>query len=106
MLGERGSRLVEDHYLRIKGEGACNGDHVALGDAQGFQGRMGIDLHFEASEDIPGFLVHGGPVELFQKALIEVLTDKNVLRYRQLIKQHGLLVDRRNAHPMGGFRRG
>jgi hypothetical protein len=37
--------------------------------------------------------VHGRPVELFQQAFIEILTDENIFGDRQFVEQHGFLVN-------------
>ncbi|MNY15696.1 hypothetical protein D3C86_1489230 [compost metagenome] len=105
VLRQGGGGLVEDHHLCLKRQGAGNGDHMALGDAQSFKCRSWVDLHLEAREDLLRPAVHLGPVELFEQALMQVLADKNVFGHRQLIEQHGFLMNRGYPDLVRRFRR-
>ncbi len=100
MLGQGRRRFVENNDLRVKRQRPGNCDHMALGDAQGFQRRAGVNLHLQTGEDRLRPAVHFRPVELFENAFIQILTDKNVFGDRQLIEQDGLLVNRGDAHLM------
>ena len=105
VLRQCGGRFIENHYLGLKGKRTGNGHHMALGDAQGFQRGARIDLHLKAGEDRLRPTVHFWPVELFEKAFIQVLADKNILSHRQLIEQHRFLMNRGDADFMRRFRR-
>lgn len=66
---------------------------MALGDAEGFQRRARVNLHLQAGENLAGFAVHGGPVEPLQQTAMQILADENIFSDRQLVEQHGFLMN-------------
>ena len=104
MLRERGGRLIEDYHLSFKGERPGDGDHMALGDTEGFQRRARVNLYLEAGENFAGFAVHGGPVELLQQAAMQILADEDIFGDREFVEQHGFLMNRGDPNFMRRLR--
>lgn len=78
MLGKCGGWFIEDYYLGVESQCLGNCYYVMLGDVEGFQCGLWVDLDFQLGEDFVGFVVYCWLVECFQQFFIQILVDENV----------------------------
>ena len=94
LLGrECGGRLVHDDDLRVDRHGARDRDEVLVGDAEVAQPRVGVDVAgMHRVEHFARVGAHGLPVDRAEAGARRV-AEKDVLGHREVVEQHGLLVD-------------
>ena len=102
LVAQRRRRLSHDHHAGVDGEGAGDGHQMFRGNAeiaqQGFRIQIGVD----ALQKRRGPRLHRRPVDQ-TKAAARRMAEIDVLRHRQLVKQHGFLMDRGHARAGGGI---
>ena len=102
LVRERGGRLVHDDDAGVDRKGAGDGDEVLVGDAEVAQPGPRVDaLRADAGEHGAGVVVHPLPVDE-PEAGAGGVAEEDVLGDRELVEEHGLLVDRGDAGRGGG----
>ena len=102
LVRERGGRLVHDDDAGVDRERAGDGDEVLVGDAEVAQPRARVDARrADAGEHGAGVGVHPLPVDQAEAGARGV-AEEDVLGDRELVEEHGLLVDRGDAGGGGG----
>ncbi len=96
LVAERRRRFVHDDDARVDRQRPRDGDQMLRRDAEVAQLQVRVQLCPDPVQQIDRALAHRGPVDQAE-ATAWRMAQIDVLGHRQVVEQHGFLVDRRDA---------